>query len=54
VDNLVLLCSYHHAAIHEADNWTVVIAADGLPSFIPPTHVDPEQKPVRNKYHRRQ
>jgi hypothetical protein len=32
----------------------VFIATDGLPTFIPPAHVDPERKPVRNKYHRRQ
>jgi hypothetical protein len=54
LENLVLLCSYHHAEIHKADNWKVFIAADGLPTFIPPAHVDPERKPVRNKYHRRQ
>jgi hypothetical protein len=54
LDNLVLLCSFHHGEIHEPDNWTVFIAPDGLPTFIPPRHVDPEQKPVRNKYHRRQ
>ena len=32
----------------------VFIAADGLPTFIPPPWVDPEQKPQRNLYHRRE
>jgi hypothetical protein len=54
LDNLVLLCAFHHGEVHEADNWTVFLDTDGLPTFIPPAHVDPEQKPQRNKYHRRQ
>ena len=48
------VCSYHHDELHKPDNWTVFLDADGLPTFIPPTHIDPEQKPRRNKYHRRQ
>jgi Domain of unknown function (DUF222) len=51
--NIVLLCHYHHAEIHKKDNWTVHIAGDGLPTFIPPAHVDPHRKPQRNRYHRR-
>jgi hypothetical protein len=54
LDNLLLLCSFHHTEIHEAGTWTVFVDTDGLPTFIPPRHVDPEQKPQRNKYHRRQ
>ena len=53
LSNIVLLCGFHHGEIHKADNWTVFIAADGLPTFIPPKHVDPEQRPRRNRYHRR-
>ena len=34
-------------------HWTVRLAADGLPEFIPPTYVDPQQRPRRNLYHRR-
>jgi hypothetical protein len=54
LDNLVLLCSFHHDELHKPDNWTVFLDTDGLPTFIPPAHVDPDQKPRRNKYHRRQ
>jgi hypothetical protein len=53
LNNVVLLCPHHHAEIHRQNNWTVFIDTDGLPTFIPPKHVDPEQKPRRNKYHRR-
>lgn len=52
LDNGVMLCGYHHRLIHH-DDWTVRIAADGLPEFIPPHHVDPERRPRRNIYHRR-
>jgi hypothetical protein len=53
LDNLVLLCGYHHAQIHKADGWKVFIAPDGFPTFIPPPHVDPEQRPRRSRYHPR-
>jgi hypothetical protein len=52
LDNLVLLCGYHHAEIHQAGGWTVVIAADGFPTFTPPPHVDPDQRPRRSRYTR--
>ena len=51
--NTVLLCGAHHTEIHRQGGWTVVMAADGLPSFIPPRHVDPGQQPQRNYHHRR-
>jgi hypothetical protein len=53
VDNAVLVCSYHHDELHKTDNWTVFLDNDGLPTFIPPAHIDPQQKPRRNRYHRR-
>lgn len=67
--NLALLCQTHHTDIHNADihnagihntgthgdrGWTMYMATDGFPSFIPPPHVDPQQVPRRNRYHRRQ
>jgi hypothetical protein len=52
--NAVLLCHFHHRAIHQPAGWTVFIAGDGLPTFTPPPWVDPEQKPQRNRYHRRE
>ena len=54
LDNLVLLCGHHHAEIHNAGGWTVFIASDGFPTFVPPPHVDPDRNPRRNRYHRRQ
>jgi hypothetical protein len=50
--NAVLLCGHHHRVIHHAD-WTVRLALDGLPEFLPPPWLDPQQHPRRNHYHRR-
>ncbi|GAB3538405.1 HNH endonuclease signature motif containing protein [Arthrobacter tecti] len=47
-DNGVLLCSHHHHLIHQGD-WTIEIKHH-TPWFIPPKHVDPEQRPRRNRY----
>jgi hypothetical protein len=47
LDNLVLLCSYHHTVVHHR-GWTVKTGSDRLPDFIPPAWVDPEQAPRRN------
>jgi len=55
LSNAVLLCGFHHRLIHQPAGWTVYIdPADGLPTFIPPPWVDPQQRPRRNRYHRRQ
>jgi 5-methylcytosine-specific restriction protein A len=45
LDNLVMLCRVHHRQIHSTD-WIVRIR-DGLPEFIPPRWIDPEQHPRR-------
>ena len=50
--NGVLLCGHHHRLIHHSE-WQVYIAADGMPEFIPPAHVDSSRTPRRNHYHRR-
>jgi 5-methylcytosine-specific restriction protein A len=47
LSNLVMLCSVHHREIHSS-GWSVRIARDGLPEFIPPPWIDIEQKPRRN------
>lgn len=48
LDNLVLLCGYHHRVVHH-NGWDVVIGAgDRLPTFYPPRWIDPERKPRRN------
>jgi hypothetical protein len=52
--NLVLLCGHHHRLIHHSE-WQVRInPKDGLPDFIPPAYVDVDQRPRRNRYHRRE
>ena len=49
--NCALLCHQHHRLIHRK-HWTMRIAADGHPEFIPPTWLDPNRTPRRNTYHR--
>ncbi|MCP3801520.1 HNH endonuclease [Allokutzneria sp. A3M-2-11 16] len=46
LDNLVLLCVYHHHVIH-AQDWEIIFD-HGMPSFIPPQWIDPDQVPLRN------
>lgn len=46
IDNLVLLCSYHHARF-DNQGWQIVMR-DHVPWFIPPPLIDPEQTPIRN------
>jgi Domain of unknown function (DUF222)/HNH endonuclease len=50
--NSILLCGYHHRIIHRG-HWTIRPGGDGLPEFIPPRYVDPQQRPRRNLYHHR-
>ncbi|WP_433128451.1 DUF222 domain-containing protein [Micromonospora sp. CA-240977] len=52
LSNAVLLCGYHHRFVHRGD-WTVRIAADGRPEFLPPRWLDPLRTPRRNLYHQR-
>ncbi|MEU7798418.1 DUF222 domain-containing protein [Micromonospora arborensis] len=52
LDNAVLLCGHHHRHLHHSD-WTVRLANDGHPEFVPPAWLDPAQVPRRNHYHRR-
>ena len=44
LNNLVLLCGFHHRLIHHSD-WEVFIADDNHPWFIPPATVDPNRQP---------
>jgi hypothetical protein len=46
IDNLVLLCAYHHARFAH-QGWQI-ITRSGVPWFIPPPLIDPDQKPIRN------
>lgn len=45
LDNLVLLCRYHHRLLHHS-HWHVQIGADRHPWFTPPSSVDPYKKPI--------
>ena len=49
IENGVLLCSPHHTEIHHGQ-WRIIVR-DGVPWFIPPTHLDPDQRPIRNTVH---
>ncbi|QIH99639.1 DUF222 domain-containing protein [Rhodococcoides fascians A21d2] len=44
MNNLVLLCGFHHRLIHHSD-WEVFIGADNHPWFVPPATVDPYREP---------
>ncbi|SER26649.1 HNH endonuclease signature motif containing protein [Microlunatus flavus] len=46
LDNLTLLCAYHHHHF-EARGWTCRVT-DGLPTWTPPRWIDPQQRPLRN------
>jgi hypothetical protein len=48
VSNGVCLCILHHDLI-EQGNWTVKVT-DGIPWFTPPAYIDPDRRPLRNKY----
>ncbi|WP_407726410.1 DUF222 domain-containing protein [Rhodococcoides fascians] len=44
MNNLVLLCGFHHRLIHHSD-WEVFIGTDNHPWFVPPASVDPYRQP---------
>ncbi|MCA1005620.1 HNH endonuclease [Rhodococcus hoagii] len=50
LDNLVLLCRYHHGLLHHS-HWEVKIGTDRKPWFTPPSTVDPYKKliPAHNR-----
>jgi hypothetical protein len=50
--NAALICEHHHRVSH-CGEWTVQIAPDGHPEFLPPAYIDPDRKPIRNTVHRR-
>jgi hypothetical protein len=49
-DNGTLLCSHHHHVVHK-EEWTIQMRS-GSPWFIPPPHVDPRRRPLRNRFFR--
>ncbi|OZF04224.1 HNH endonuclease [Rhodococcus sp. 15-2388-1-1a] len=44
MNNLVLLCGFHHRLIHHSD-WEVFMGTDNHPWFVPPATVDPYRQP---------
>ncbi|MFJ6536524.1 DUF222 domain-containing protein [Paenarthrobacter sp. NPDC091711] len=48
-DNGTLLCSHHHHLIHK-EQWRIDMTT-GVPWFIPPPHIDPQQTPRQNHHH---
>ncbi|OHV40709.1 HNH endonuclease [Pseudofrankia sp. EUN1h] len=51
LDNLALLCGFHHRTVHRGE-WVVVMGSDGHPYFVPPYSIDPRRQPRRNPLHR--
>ncbi|MFZ1115695.1 MAG: HNH endonuclease signature motif containing protein, partial [Propionibacteriaceae bacterium] len=47
LDNLTLLCRYHHTHFLQK-GWTCRINTDGLPEWIPPWWIDQDQQPRIN------
>jgi hypothetical protein len=47
--NGALLCGFHHRMVHR-QGWAIILAANGYPQLIPPTAIDPEQRP--RQHHR--
>jgi hypothetical protein len=47
LDNLTLLCRYHHTHFLEK-GWSCRINTDWLPEWIPPRWIDPQQRPQLN------
>ena len=54
LDNLTLLCTRHHHAIHH-HGWDIQLGPDHKPEFLPPPWIDPDRTPRRNpipQYHK--
>ncbi|MGQ0625702.1 MAG: DUF222 domain-containing protein, partial [Sporichthyaceae bacterium] len=49
LDNLVLVCGFHHDQLHHG-GWEARFAADGHPEVIPPAWIDVSRTPRRNAY----
>ena len=52
LENLTLLCRYHHTHFLQK-GWSCRLNTDGLPEWIPPRWIDPEQRPQLNARIRR-
>ena len=54
LSNACLICRRHHRLLHNNSGWHVRLGPDGYPEFLPPAILDPERRPQRNTFHRRQ
>lgn len=52
LSNLTLLCRYHHTHFAQR-GWTCRLGRSGLPEWVPPRWVDPEQRPLLHERIRR-
>ncbi len=52
LENLTLVCRYHHTHFLQK-GWTCRMNVDGLPEWIPPRWIDPQQRPQLNNRIRR-
>jgi hypothetical protein len=49
IDNLALMCGYHHDLLHQS-GWRARMR-DGRPEFVAPAYLDPSRTPRRNPLH---
>jgi len=54
LSNACLICRRHHRLLHNNSGWQARLGPDGYPEFLPPAILDPERRPQRNTFHRRQ
>jgi hypothetical protein len=54
LSNACLICRRHHRLLHNSSGWQVRLGPDGHPEFLPPATIDPERRPQRNAYPRRE
>ena len=47
LSNSILLCGHHHREVHHSD-WRITRNEGGHFAFIPPRHIDPQQRPRTN------
>ncbi|MGH4025542.1 MAG: DUF222 domain-containing protein [Pseudonocardiaceae bacterium] len=47
LDNLCLLCEYHHIIVHR-QHWHIRLDGRGRPEFTPPPAIDPTRTPLHN------
>ncbi|MDQ3416996.1 MAG: HNH endonuclease [Actinomycetota bacterium] len=50
--NAALLCGHHHRVVHRGQ-WQIQMHPHGRPEFLPPAHLDPQQRPRSNTIHLR-